>query len=72
MKTLCVLAIALLCISIAAAEETFFSALESQAEVEKEGGTVDGGSFAPREIWQRVCQRRGRRCHPLSGGRPVR
>lgn len=47
MKTLCILAIALLCVSIAAAEETFFSALESQAEVEKEGGTVDGGSFAP-------------------------
>ena len=25
----------------------FFSALESKAEVEKEGGTVDGGSFKP-------------------------
>ena len=47
MKTLCILAITLLCCSYVAAEETFFSALESQAEVEKEGGTVDGGSFVP-------------------------
>ena len=47
MKTLCLLAITLLCVSAAIAEETFFSALESKAEVEKEGGTVDGGSFKP-------------------------
>ncbi len=47
MKTLCVITITLLCFSVATAKETFFSALESKAEVEKEGGTVDGGSFAP-------------------------
>ena len=47
MKVLCFLTIMLLCVSVATAEETFFSALESQAEVEKEGGTVDGGSFEP-------------------------
>ena len=47
MKTLCVLAITLLCLSVAMAEETFFSALESKAEVEKEGGTVKGGNFVP-------------------------
>ncbi len=48
MKTLCVITtITLLCISVATAKETFFSALESQAEVEKEGGTVGGGSFVP-------------------------
>ena len=48
MKTiLCLLAITLLCVSVAVAEETFFSGLESKAEVEKEGGTVDGGSFKP-------------------------
>ena len=45
MKTLCLLAITLLCVSVAMAEETFFSALESKAQVEKEGGTVDGGSL---------------------------
>lgn len=37
----------LLCYTLASAEETFFSALESQAEVEKEGGIVEGGSFVP-------------------------
>ena len=37
----------LLCGSYASAKETFFSALESQAEVEKEGATVDGGKFVP-------------------------
>lgn len=47
MKTLCVIIITFLCLSVAVAEETFFSALESKAEVESEGGTVDGGSFAP-------------------------
>ena len=47
MKTLCVLTIVLFCVSAAMAEETFFSALESKAEVEKEGGTVDGGVFKP-------------------------
>ena len=47
MKTLCVITIMLLCVSVAMAKETFFSALESKAEVEKEGGTVDGGSFRP-------------------------
>ena len=47
MKTLCVIIITLLCFSVATAKETFFSALESKAEVEKEGGTVAGGSFAP-------------------------
>ena len=47
MKMLCLLAITLLCVSVAMAEETFFSALESKAEVESEGGTVDGGSFKP-------------------------
>ena len=47
MKTLCVIIITLFCFSVATAKETFFSALESKAEVEKEGGTVAGGSFAP-------------------------
>lgn len=47
MRTFCIIAILLLCCSFVLAEETFFSALESQAEVEKEGGTVDGGSFVP-------------------------
>ncbi|MCY4402840.1 MAG: hypothetical protein OXD54_09720 [Candidatus Poribacteria bacterium] len=47
MKTSCIITIMLLCCSVAIAKETFFSALESQAEVEKEGGTVDGGSFVP-------------------------
>ena len=47
MKTLCVITITLFCFSVAMAKETFFSALESKAEVEKEGGTVDGGSFVP-------------------------
>ena len=48
MKTLCIITtITLLCLSVATAKETFFSALESQAEVEKEGGTVGGGSFVP-------------------------
>ena len=47
MKTLCVITITLLCFSTAIAKETFFSALESKAEVEKEGGTVAGGNFAP-------------------------
>ncbi len=47
MKILYMITIILLCCSFAAAEETFFSALESKAEVEKEGGTVDGGSFVP-------------------------
>ena len=37
----------LFCLSVASAKETFFSALESQAAVEKEGGTVVGGSFVP-------------------------
>ena len=45
--SLCLLTITLLCVSVATAEETFFSALESKAEVEKEGGTVDGGVFKP-------------------------
>ena len=56
MKTMCVITITFLCLSVAVAEETFFSALESKAEVESEGGTVDGGSFATRQIWQRICQ----------------
>ena len=47
MRTLCILTIMLFCLSVASAKETFFSALESQAEVEKEGGTVVGGSFVP-------------------------
>ncbi len=47
MRTLCVITITLLCFSVAMAKETFFSALESKAEVEKEGGTVKGGSFLP-------------------------
>lgn len=47
MKTLCLFTFLLLCASIAAAEETFFSALESRASVENEGGTVEGGSFEP-------------------------
>ena len=47
MKTLCVITITLLCLSVASAKETFFSALESKAEVEKEGGTVAGGNFVP-------------------------
>ena len=37
MKMLCLLTITLLCVSAAMAEETFFSALESKAEVEKRG-----------------------------------
>ncbi len=47
MKTLYIITIMLLCCSLVSAEETFFSALESQAEVEEAGGTVDGGSFVP-------------------------
>ncbi len=47
MRALYFLTITLLCVSTAMAEETFFSALESKAEVEKEGATVDGGSFKP-------------------------
>ena len=47
MRTFCIITIMLFCLSVASAKETFFSALESQAEVEKEGGTVDGGSFVP-------------------------
>ena len=47
MKTVCILTMMLLCLSVATAKETFFSALESKAEVEREGGTVDGGSFVP-------------------------
>ena len=47
MKTVCILTMMLLCLSVATAKETFFSALESKAEVEKEGGIVDGGSFVP-------------------------
>lgn len=47
MKTLCVITITLLCCSVVMAKETFFSALESKAEVEKEGGTVNGGRFVP-------------------------
>ena len=47
MRTLCIIAIMLLCCSVAMGEETFFSALESKTDVEKEGATVDGGSFVP-------------------------
>lgn len=47
MRTLSIITIMLLCCTFASAKETFFSALESQAEVEKEGGIVDGGSFVP-------------------------
>lgn len=47
MRVLCIFTIMLLCCSYASAKETFFSALESQAEVEKEGATVDGGKFVP-------------------------
>lgn len=47
MRTLCILIIALVCVPFAYAGETFYSALESQAAVEAEGGTVDGGVFAP-------------------------
>ena len=47
MKISCYLMMMMLCGTAAMAEETFFSALESKAEVEKEGGTVDGGSFKP-------------------------
>ena len=47
MKILCVIIITLFCITVATAKETFFSALESKADVENEGGTVDGGTFKP-------------------------
>lgn len=47
MRIFCIIAITLLFCSVGMAKETFFSALESQADVEKEGGTVDGGEFAP-------------------------
>ena len=47
MRILCFITIAFLCCSVGIAKETFFSALESQADVEKEGGTVNGGEFAP-------------------------
>lgn len=39
--------IALACIPFASAKETFYSALESKASVEAEGGTVVGGKFEP-------------------------
>jgi hypothetical protein len=48
MKTiLCILIIALVWIPFVSAEETFYSALESEESVEKEGGTIDGGKFVP-------------------------
>ena len=48
MKKITVLIIALFLVApIAMAKETFYSALESQESVEAEGGTVDGGVFAP-------------------------
>ena len=47
MRIFCIIAITLLFSSVGMAKETFFSALESQADVEKEGGTVDGGKFEP-------------------------
>ena len=72
MKILCYLTMVMLCGSAAMAEETFFSALESKAEVENEGGTVDGGSFKPGKFWQRLCQRESWRCDSLPGGRPIR
>ena len=39
--------IALVWIHFATADETFYSALESEELVEAEGGTVEGGEFAP-------------------------
>jgi len=45
-RTLCILIIALVWIPFVSAEETFYSALESEESVEKEGGTIDSGSFA--------------------------
>ena len=47
MRTLCVFIIALVCIPFAYAGETFYSALESKASVEAEGGEVIGGEFVP-------------------------
>lgn len=47
MRIFCIVTITLLFCSVGIAKETFFSALESQADVEKEGGTVDGGQFEP-------------------------
>ena len=47
MRTLCIIIFALVIVPFALAGETFYSALESQAAVEAEGGTVDGGRFVP-------------------------
>jgi len=48
MKTsLCIFIIALVWIPFVSAEETFYSAMESKESVEKEGGIIDGGKFAP-------------------------
>lgn len=46
-KVLCILIIALVWIPFVSAKETFYTSLESQDSVEAEGGTVDGGEFAP-------------------------
>ena len=47
MRTLCFVIIALVCVSFVSAEQTFYSALESKASVEAEGGEVIGGKFVP-------------------------
>jgi hypothetical protein len=47
MRTLCIFVITLVWIPFVSAKETFYSALESKESVEEEGGTIDGGEFAP-------------------------
>jgi len=49
-KVLCILIIALVWIPFVSAKETFYASLESQDVVEAEGGTVDGGVFAPGKV----------------------
>ena len=47
MKILCYLTMMLVCGSVAMAEETFFSALESKAEVEKRVAPLMAGASSP-------------------------
>ena len=44
------LGISLVCISLSSAKETFYSALESEESVRKEGGIVNNGEFKPAKV----------------------
>jgi hypothetical protein len=47
MRKLALLILVFLLVQSISAKETFYTSLESQDSVEAEGGTVDGGEFAP-------------------------